>query len=914
MLAPMTSLRALFLAVPLLVSGCLDREGTCDGDTDAGTDAAVVERDSGPPRECRHPVPAVTEDDVAVLVFSRTLGFRHPSIGPAIGALTAVAATEGLAITHTEDPATFTDEGLAPFDVVLFLNTTGDVLDDAQQGAFERWVRAGGGYVGVHSAADTEYDWPWYGELVGAYFRNHPLLPVEVEVTTEDLCHVATNHLDDVFTFTDEIYNFDRNPRRDHHVLLTVDEAGFIYPNTDGGPNMGGDHPVAWLKEFDGGRSFYTNLGHRIETWSDPLFMEHLIGGIRWAASPVQYSRIVVTREVRNPMMLAVAPDGRVFVVERTGEVSIWSPETGRTTLALRLPASTAWENGLLGIALDPDFEANGYVYLYWASDAEPTNFLSRFTMAADGTLDAASRTDLLGVPSERECCHEGGSLAFAPDGTLFVATGDNTNPHESGGHAPIDGRAGRELFDARRTAANPMDLRGKILRVNADGSIPEGNLFDPSGTEGRPEIYTMGNRNPFRITVDAQTGHLYWGEVGPDAPFDSRLGPRGYDEINVATEPGDFGWPFCIADNQPYREYDFETEMYGELFDCTGRQPALLFYDYFTVTHLALGDATDPEAVPSPGTGELRLTGRTAIAGDFYRVPPGDAPYALPDPWRDTLLMSDWTRDRVASVEVGERGELIEVLRFLPWIDFRRPIDMATGPDGALYVLEYGTSYFGDNEDARVSRIEFREDGSLPPVASIDATPRAGGAPLVVSFSAEGSRAPGAGDAIESYEWDLDGDGTVDATGAAVSHTYESNGVYQPSVVAIGTSGRRSLPVSLPIVVGNTPPVVRITMPADEAVVPNGSLVTLEGAVTDAEDGAVPCERFLWDIRLGHNAHTHPLAIVEGCDASFDARLPADEAGTHFFAIELTYRDQGGPSGEPPLTGRHGITVYVGE
>jgi len=257
--------------------------------------------------------PPVETGPIEALLFTRTQGFRHPSIEDAVAFFTSLAPEEEINVVHTEDPSIFTDEGLSPFDVVIFGNTTGDVLDDSQQGALQRFIRSGKGYVGAHSAADTEHQWPWYGELVGAYFISHPLLPVEVEVTTEDGTHPSTRHLPDTFLFTDEIYNFDRNPRRDHSILLTIDEEGFIFPNFPGGPSMGDDHPIAWFKEFEGGRSFYTNLGHRPETWQDPLFQQHILEGIRWAAAPINYSRVILTTVPANPMEIAVADDGRVL-------------------------------------------------------------------------------------------------------------------------------------------------------------------------------------------------------------------------------------------------------------------------------------------------------------------------------------------------------------------------------------------------------------------------------------------------------------------------------------------------------------------------------------------------------------------------------------------------------------------------
>jgi PKD repeat protein len=341
--------------------------------------------------------------------------------------------------------------------------------------------------------------------------------------------------------------------------------------------------------------------------------------------------------------------------------------------------------------------------------------------------------------------------------------------------------------------------------------------------------------------------------------------------------------------------------------------RPATLFYDYFTTDYLALGDGKDPEGTPHPALGSLDLVGRTAVAGDFYRVPDGEAPYALPVPYRDTLLMGEWTRERIVSVEIAEDGTLGAVRRFAPFIPTVRPIDIDTAPDGAIYVVEYGSSYFGDNEDAQLTRIEFSADGSLPPVAAVRAAPLAGPSPLTVELSAEGSWAPGAGDAIAAYEWDVDGDGAVDGTDAAMSHTYTESGTYQPTLVVVGTSGRRSLPVSTRVIVGNTPPEVTVTAPADGSRVIDGAEVTLSAEVTDAEDGTPACEDWTWDIRLGHNSHSHPFTVLDGCATSFTARLPSGaDVEQHFFAIEARYRDQGGPMGEPALTARDGVVLGV--
>jgi len=851
---------------------------------------------------------------VEALVFLRTQGFRHASINDAVAFFGSLAPEEEINATLTVDPSVFNDIDLAVFDVVVFANTTGDVLDDEQQQALQRFIRGGKGYVGVHSAADTEHQWPWYGQLVGAYFISHPLLPVEVEVTTEDPHHPSTQHLPETFLFTDEIYNFDRNPRSDHAILLTIDEEGFIFPNIPDTPSMGEDHPVAWYKEFESGRSFYTNLGHRPETWSDPLFQQHLLEGLRWAAAPNNYNRIVLTTVPRNPMELAVANDGRVLFIERTGELRVWRPDTGRVVEAGTLPVDTTSESGLLGIALDPSFDRNNRIYLYHAapiSDPAPEgppgrNILSVFRLNRDNTLDLDSREDILEIPSERQCCHEGGSLAFGPDGSLFLSVGDNTNPFPAMGLAPLDERPGMETENSQRTAQNPFDPRGSILRIRPDGSIPDGNLFPRDGSEGRPDIYIMGNRNPFRIAIDPDTGRLFWGEVGPDAFDDGPRGPRGFDEINFADFPGNYGWPYCIGPNIPYSRYDYETEEVGAPYSCDGFVPALLAYDYRNVTELALGNALPSEA-------NAGFTGRTAIAGAFYRAPSSRAPFVLPPPFRDNLLMTEWTRDIIAAVEVDDSGGLGPVTRLLPWERFRRPIDLAVGPDGALYVLEFGTAFFGDNADAQLTRIEYSPTGELSPVAQATASATAGSPPLTVEFSAAGSRAPGRGDSIEGYEWDFDGDGNVDSREPDASFTYDQPGLYTATLTVIGASGRTSYPAATEIVVGNTAPQVRILEPEDGITVDLNSMVDLRGEVTDLEDGTIPCGDLAWDIRLGHNAHSHPLFSLFGCEPRFRAFLGGHDAqGTLFFAVELRYTDKGGAGGEPALTGRDGIRIIV--
>jgi type 1 glutamine amidotransferase len=248
-------------------------------------DASGSREDSG---SVDQPNDAAADDGpdgaIDILAFSRTTGFRHGSIEPAVEAMRAMSTERGWRFEHTEDPTRFGDRELAAVDVVVFLLTTGDVLDDAQQGALERWHRRGRGWVGVHSASDTEYDWPWYGRLVGAYFASHPAIQsATVRVASAD--HPSTAHLPAAWTREDEWYDFRTNPRGKVDVLLTVDESTY-----EGG-GMGKDHPIAWSQIVDGGRSIYTALGHTDASWSEPDFLAHVAGSIAWAAGERRHSK-----------------------------------------------------------------------------------------------------------------------------------------------------------------------------------------------------------------------------------------------------------------------------------------------------------------------------------------------------------------------------------------------------------------------------------------------------------------------------------------------------------------------------------------------------------------------------------------------------------------------------------------------
>ncbi len=212
-----------------------------------------------------------------VLVFSKTAGYYHESIPAGNAAILDLGKKHGFGVDTTKNASFFNDEKLAAYQVVVFLNTTLDVLDSMQQAAFEKYIRAGGGFVGIHAAADTEYGWPWYGKLVGAYFKSHPAQQ-EAVIKVEDKNHPSTNMLPDEWKRFDEWYNY-KDVSPDIHVLCQLDETTYT-----GGEN-GAFHPISWYQEFDGGRAWYTGLGHTVESYQEPLFIEHLWGGIKYAAT-----------------------------------------------------------------------------------------------------------------------------------------------------------------------------------------------------------------------------------------------------------------------------------------------------------------------------------------------------------------------------------------------------------------------------------------------------------------------------------------------------------------------------------------------------------------------------------------------------------------------------------------------------
>lgn len=787
--------------------------------------------------------------EIKVLVFSKTASFRHESIKAGKEAFIELGKKHGFAVDTTESAELFNEKTLKNYNVIVFLNTTGDVLNDAQQLEMNRWVQAGGGFVGVHAAADTEYEWPWYGELVGAYFNGHPNDPNvrDASVSVIDKTHISTKHLPETWVRTDEWYNY-KDIRPEINVLLNLDEKTY-----QGGTN-GENHPIAWYRDFDGGRTWYTGLGHTNECYSDADFIQMLWGGIEYAAGPgvpVDYNnsrvapeenrfqKVVLDFNLNEPMELDMLPNEDVLFIERRGDIKLFKKAENKTRLVTTFPVFSDLEDGLLGLAIDPEYEKNHWIYLYYSPvGKEAIQRLSRFTFESD-SLNRSTEKILLTIPTQREqCCHSAGSIEFGPDRLLYLAAGDNTSPRETG-YGPIDERPGKSPWDAQKSSSNTNDLRGKILRIKPedDGtySIPKGNLFtDPS--KGKPEIYVMGVRNPFRISVDQKTGYLYWGDVGPDAGKDSLgFGSKGYDELNQARKAGNHGWPYFIGNNSPYNDYDYANNKSGPLYDPkkpinnspnnTGAKelpeatPPLYYYPY-----------TPSKEFPLVGEG-----GRNAMAGPiFYKERFPESEKRFPEYYDKKLFTYDWMRGWVMAVTLNEAGDYVRMEKFLPSMLFNNLVDVVFGPSGDIYALEYGTNWFSQNMDARLIHITYSSANRVP-VAAARADKTIGMTPLTVRFTGEASKDPD-GDEL-TFEWTF-GDGET-STEKNPIHEYKKPGEYKVGLKVIDPAQETSIE-EMKIIAGNELPQIKITFAGNSRFYWDNSKFDYVVEVTDSEDGTI--------------------------------------------------------------------------
>jgi glucose/arabinose dehydrogenase/PKD repeat protein len=641
------------------------------------------------------------------------------------------------------------------------------------------------------------------------------------------------------------------------------------------------------------------------------------------AAAAEDFQQVTLAKgepEVGEPMSLAVLPDRSVLHTSRDGELRL-TDAAGNTRLAGKLDVYSHDEEGLQGIGVDPGFADNRFIYLYYApplntpsGDAPETggaadfapfdgvNRLSRFVLKTDGTLDKASEKKILDVPASRGiCCHVGGDIDFDAAGNLYLSTGDDSNPFQSDGFTPIDERANRNpAFDAQRTSANTNDLRGKILRikVNADGSyaIPDGNLFAPGTDRTRPEIYAMGLRNPFRFSVDKKTGILYVGEYGPDAgAANPSRGPAGQVEFARVTKPGNFGWPYCTGKNDAYVDYDFATGASGAAFDCAA--PKNTSPNNTGLTELP---PAEPAWIPYNGNSvpEFGDGSESPMGGPVYHYDASlDSPVKFPEAYDGDFFAGEFGRRWIKRITSDADGT-VRSIAGVPWTG-TQVMDMAFGPDGALYVLDYGISWFGGDEHSALYRIENATDGHSP-VAQAAADRTSGQARLKVRFSSAGTSDQD-GDAL-TYSWDFGDGGT--STAANPTHTYRKNGTYTATVTAKDPSGRTGS-AGVQIVVGNTAPKVTLDLPKDGQLFAFGEAVPFKVRVSDPEDGrTIDCAKVKVTFVLGHDSHGHPVTSANGCTGTIQTSADGghDENANIFGVFDAEYTDGGG-GGQAPLT-----------
>ena len=666
-----------------------------------------------------------------------------------------------------------------------------DGVTEAQRQAIMDFLRAGKGVALAHAGLDAFYEWDEYREMSGGgLFEEHPWTQ-PVRILIEDPDNPSVSPLGEAFWLRDEIYVLDENPRWNSRVLSSLDmqSVGVEQGPADMGRN---DHPISWIRNHNGGRVFVTKLGHFGDVWETPAFLEHVLQGLRMAAGRVEADfsghrvKEVIAENVW-PDDIAIDDRGNVWIAELRGKVHRYDAETGETTLIAEIPTTNPEkiEHGLYGIEVDPNFyDGEPYVYAYYAERETFINTLSRFEYR-DGALDLASENVLLRVPTEPQCCHQAGDLEWGPDGTLYLSTGDTgmseTRPTWELTEEEIEAFMDRHqledyhwsrLVDSERSAQNLQDLRGKIVRINKDGTIPKDNPF--FGEPGvRWEIYAYGLRNPYRFKVDQQTGALYIAVVGPDAAYD-------YDEYNYAAQGGEnFGWPRTLGK---------------------------LFYNEWTPEMI-------PDYVPPMWEYTYATGGRSATVGPIYRH---DGPGAFPEVFQDKVFLFDWARRWIKWADVAQgtfTSDTENDVRATPphieiparrYVNIKQfdqltmtaPISMELGPDGAVYVAEFD-GFWDAGPNAKVTRYRWIS-GNEPPIGDASYTPDPD-APLEIRFDGGRSYDPNA-DTL-TFAWNF-GDGTTSTERTPV-HRYADPGTYRVALTVTDAHGASSRTVTIDVTVG---------------------------------------------------------------------------------------------------------------
>jgi cytochrome c len=399
-----------------------------------------------------------TRDEKRILVYYKTTPATTTNIYNGVAAISKYANEQGIKADTTQNPVYLTDDSLKKYSAVVLLQTRAEALDYRQHNALERYIQAGGGIAAIDAPLQSRYTWPWYYKAVGAdqiqdkASDANPIKPVNNQEKAGTTLSYDGGR---IYLLKSDAED---NP---------YGNAGFMSKISEGIQYVIGDN-----KETD-----YKNAKSAIIP-DDNRFVKAELGG-----------------DLDEPMKLDVAGDGSVYIIERKGALKRYNPSTQTIKVIARMNVFSLLEDGLLGMALDPDFDNNHWVYFYYSPPGDiPKQHVSRFELKGD-SLFLDSEKVLLEVKVQREtCCHSGGDLEFGPDGNLYISVGDNTSSKESSGYTPLDERPGRGPFDAQKSSSNTNDLRGKVLRIKPekDGtySIPAGNLFPKGTASTRPEIY----------------------------------------------------------------------------------------------------------------------------------------------------------------------------------------------------------------------------------------------------------------------------------------------------------------------------------------------------------------------------------------------------------------------------------------
>jgi glucose/arabinose dehydrogenase len=638
-------------------------------------------------------------------------------------------------------------------------------------------------------------------------------------------------------------------------------------------------------------------------------------GPARAVTVPSGFQEVVAFSGLVNPTVVRFAADGRIFVAEKSGLIKVFDGLTDATPTIfadLRTNVHNFWDRGLLGLALDPGFPTNPYIYVLYTHDAAIGGTAPRWGTAGassdpcpsppgptgDGCVVSGrlSRLPAAGnvmtgpeqVLIEDWCqqypSHSVGSLTFGADGALYVSAGDGAsfnfadygqdgspvNPcgdppgGVGGAMAPPSAQGGALRSQDLRTAGDPVTLDGTIVRVNpATGAAMPGNPLIGNSDLNARRIVAYGLRNPFRIVNRPGTNEIWIGDVGWNI----------WEEINRIPNPTDgtvrnFGWP-CYEGNVRQSGYDSANLTICEELYTT---PSAHTPPFFTYSHSST-------VIP----GESCPTGSSSIAGMVFDFYPGGT---YPAEYDGALFFADYSRDCIWAIPRGTNG-LPDVSRIVTFVaQAANPVDVQFGPGGDLY--------YADFDGGTIRRVRYL-GANRPPVAVAEANPASGAAPLAVSFDGRGSSDPDPGDTL-SYDWDLDGDGAFgDSSSATPSRTYPP-GTYNVTLRAtdpLGASGTAAVTVNA----SNTPPTASITTPAAGTLWRVGDQINFAGSASDAQDGTLPPAALSWTLLLQHcpsNCHTHTVQTFTGASGSFTA---PDHEYPSYLELRLTATDAHGAS-----------------